>query len=137
MNDYITRREETRMFRLGQKVFIIEDSFEQNLPVGDYGYVIAYDRNVDNAFDYVLRVPNMGRHVYVPAEDIQLEEVLIRKAADRVEKDALIDYALATNNEELFFRILNGDAIDIVSMENKEKLNQDDFIKKVNLKAWI
>ena len=125
------------MFRLGQKVYIVADTFEQNLPVGDYGYIIAYDRNPDNAFDYVLRVPKLGKNVYVPKDDIQLEEVIIRYEADQVEKEALIDFALATKNEELFYRIMNGNSLDIVATENKEKLSQDDFIKQVNLKAWI
>jgi hypothetical protein len=125
------------MLRLGQKVYIVVDSFEQNLPVGDYGYIIAYDRNPDNAFNYVLRIPRLGKHLCVPASDIQPEEILIQHEVDRVEKEALIDYALATKNEELFFRIMNGDPIDASPVESQEKMNQDDFIKQVNLKAWI
>ncbi len=96
------------MLRLGEKVYIVADSFEQNLPVGDYGYIIAYERNADNVFDYVVRVPKMSRTYYVPAEDIELEEVLLQKEADRLEREALIDFALATKNEELFRRIMNG-----------------------------
>lgn len=125
------------MLRLGQKVYIVTDSFEQNLPVGDYGYIIAYDKNPDNAFDYVLRIPRLGKHLYVPAADIQLEAILIQHEVDRVEKEALIDYALATKNEELFYRIMNGDPIDASPVENQKKLNENDFIRQVNLKAWI
>lgn len=59
------------MLRLGEKVVIVADSFEQNLPVGEYGFVIAYDRNPDNAFDYVLRVPQVNRNfLFHPATSI-------------------------------------------------------------------
>src|SRR5690606_8861873 len=87
------------MIRLGQKVVIVSDKFEQNLPVGEYGYVIAYDRNADNAFDYVIRVPKASKNFYVPASDVELEDVLLRIEAELVEKEALIDFALATNNK--------------------------------------
>lgn len=125
------------MFRLGQKVYIVNDSFEQNLPVGDYGYVIAYDRNPDNAFDYVIRIPKIGRHMGVPAADIQLKDVIMKQEVDRVEKEALIDFALATRNEALFYSIMNGDNDKSVQEESAETMTTDDFIKQVNLKAWI
>lgn len=127
------------MFRLGQRVVIVADSFEQNLPIGDYGYIIAYDRNPDNAFDYVVRVPGVNRHYYVPKADIELEETLISREAERIEKEALIDFALATRNEELFRRVMNGDRD---SAEEKESdsgkvMSREEFIRQVNLKAWI
>lgn len=125
------------MFRLGQKVYIVNDTFEQNLPVGDYGYVIAYDRNPDNAFDYVIRIPKIGRHMGVPAADIQLKHVIIQQEAERIEKEALIDFALATKNEALFYSIMNGSSDEKVAAEKDEKMTTDDFIKQVNLKAWI
>jgi len=62
------------MLQLGEKIIIVADAFEQNLPIGDYGYLIAYDRNPDNAFDYVIRVPQANRNFYVTAEDIESEE---------------------------------------------------------------
>lgn len=125
------------MFRLGQKVYIVNDTFEQNLPVGDYGYVIAYDRNPDNAFDYVLRIPKIGRHMGVPAADIQLKHVIMQQEVERVEKEALIDFALATKNEALFYSVMNGNSEKPVQEESAEKMTADDFIKQVNLKAWI
>jgi hypothetical protein len=125
------------MFRLGQKVFIVSDKFEQNLPLGNYAYIIAYDRNADNAFDYVIRVPKSNRHYFVPASDIELEEELIKQEVDRVEKESLIDYALATKNETLFHRIMNGDQAEPEKEKTKEVQKQEDFIKQVNLKAWI
>lgn len=126
------------MLRLGVKVVIVSDTFEQNLPVGEYGYIIAYDRNADNVFDYVVRVPKANKHFFVPAEDIELEEVLLQLEAERIEKEALIDYALATRNEELFKRIMNGDPAEELAQEvNKEVLSQEEFIRQVSLKAWI
>ena len=44
------------MLKLGEKAVIVADQYEQNLPVGEYGYIIAYDRNPDNVFDYVIRI---------------------------------------------------------------------------------
>lgn len=126
------------MLSLGAKVVIIADQFEQNLPVGEYGYIIAYDRNADNVFDYVLRVPAANRNYLIPDEDVELEEVLIQEEIDRVEREALIDYALATYNEELFNWIMKGkeEAVEaeIVSNDSQTK---EDFIRQVNLKAWI
>jgi hypothetical protein len=127
-----------KMLRLGQKIIIVSDSFEQNLPVGDYGYIIAYDRNADNAFDYVVRIPKINKNVFVPAVDIELEETLLSQEAERIEREALIDYALATKNEGLFKRIMNGDDSAGDNPEsNKEVQSQQDFIRQINLKAWI
>jgi hypothetical protein len=125
------------MLPLGQKVIIVADSFEQNLTIGDHGYIIAYDRNVDNAFDYVVRIPKMNKHIFLPSADIELEEVLFRQEASRIEREALIDYALATNNAELFHRVMNGEDIEPAAEMNKEAAPQDDFVRQVNLKAWI
>ncbi|GAB7058057.1 MULTISPECIES: hypothetical protein [Paenibacillus] len=125
------------MLRLGQKVYIVGDSFEQNLPIGEYGYIIAYDRNADNVFDYVVRVPKVNKHYFVPGADVELEEVLLQQEVDRVEREALIDYALATKNEELFRRIMNGDSEEPVADTNKDVQTREDFIKQIHLKAWI
>lgn len=128
------------MLNLGAKVVIIADQFEQNLPVGEYGYIIAYDRNADNVFDYVLRVPAANRNFLIPDEDIELEEVLIQQEVDRVERQALIDYALDTYNEELFNWIVKGEKELVEEVDNiaaEEGQSREDFIRQVNLKAWI
>lgn len=127
------------MLKLGEKIVIVEDRFEQNMPVGEYGYIIAYDRNNDSAFDYIIRVPKANRQFYVPAADIELEEVLLEIEAERTSREALIDYALATRNEELFRRIMKGDEAEAVPEEepSNEALSPEAFIKQVNLKAWI
>ncbi|MBP1967735.1 ATPase [Paenibacillus aceris] len=126
------------MLRLGERVIFIEDCLEQNLPIGGYGYIIAYDRNNDNIFDYVIRVPKDNKHYYVPASDIELEEVLLQQEAAQIEKEALIDFALATKNEELFRRVMNGEASPEPEKErDKEVQSREDFIKQIGLKAWI
>lgn len=127
------------MHRLGEKIIVVADRLEQNLPIGGYGYIIAYDRNNDNIFDYVVRMPKENKHYYVPASDIELEEVLLHQAADKIEREALIDFALATKNEELFRKIMNGDDTSDESEKERDKEVQstEDFIKQIGLKAWI
>ncbi|MDB5055989.1 MAG: ATPase [Bacilli bacterium] len=125
------------MLPLGQRVIIVADSFEQNLIIGDHGFIIAYDRNVDNAFDYVVRIPKLNKHVFLPSADIELEEVLLKQEASRIERESLIDFALATNNAELFHRVMNGEEIEPAAEMNKEAVSHDEFVRQVNLKAWI
>ncbi|WP_106766957.1 ATPase [Paenibacillus faecalis] len=126
------------MLRLGEKVTVVEDTFEQNLPIGHHAYIIAYDRNPDNAFDYVIRIPSLNRNFFVPAADIELESVVLKQEAERVEREALIDFALSTYNEKLFFQVLNGELESAEEEEETaENLSQADFIKQVNLRAWI
>lgn len=126
------------MLQLGSKVIIIADKYEQSLPVGEYGYIIAYDRNADNVFDYVIRVPKANRNFLVPDEDVELEEILIQLEIERVERESLIDFALATHNEDLFKRIMKGDEEEAEEEnETKDPLSREDFIRQVNLRAWI
>lgn len=127
------------MLRIGEKIVIVEDAFEQNLPIGEYGYIIAYDRNPDNAFDYVIRVPKVNRNFFVPNDDVELEERLMQEEVERTTQEALIDYALATYNEELFHHVMNGDpeSVEEGEMLSTEALSQAEFIKQVNLRAWI
>ncbi|MCM3704009.1 ATPase [Paenibacillus macerans] len=127
------------MLHLGEKIVIVGDAFEQNLPVGEYGFVIAYDRNPDNAFDYVIRSPKTGRNYFVPQSDVESEERLIEQEVERRTQEALIDYALATHNEKLFRQIMNGESNDTGEQNEstKEVMSQAEFIKQVNLRAWI
>ncbi|WP_217595377.1 ATPase [Cohnella sp. GbtcB17] len=125
------------MLKLGEKIIIVNDRFEQNMPVGEYGYIIAYDRNNDSAFDYIIRVPNANRQYYVPASDVELEEVLLELEAERIGREALIDYALATHNAELFKRIMNGETDEAEEETPREVQSREEFIRLVNLKAWI
>lgn len=126
------------MLPLGEKVVIVADRFEQHLPIGEYGYIIAYDRNADNAFDYIIRIPRANRNFFVPASDVDLEDRLLQQEADRIEREALIDYALATHNESLFRRIMNrGEEAESAEDEQDGAMTQEEFIRQVNLRAWI
>jgi hypothetical protein len=125
------------MLRLGQRVYIISDRFEQNLPIGEYGYIVAYERNNDSAYDYIVRLPKLNKHFFVIKEDIEEEEVLLKAEADRIERESLIDFALATKNKELFQRIMSGETIEISVDVNHETQSTSDFVKQINLKAWI
>ena len=125
------------MLRLGQKVILTGDKFEQGLPIGEHGFIIAYDRNPDNAFDYVVRVPTMNKHVFVPKDDVELEESLLQQEAERIEREALIDFALATRNEQLFNRVMNGEEEEAPQEKVKEQPSGSDFVKQINLRAWI
>lgn len=125
------------MFRLGQRIIIVGDKLEQNLPIGSYGYIVAYDKNPDTVYEYVIRVPENGKHYYVPKSDIELEKVMIQREAERIEKEALIDFALATKNKELFYSIFNNEQSDNSNNENDTTLSRKEFIRQVNLKAWI
>lgn len=128
------------MLKLGEKIVIVDDHFEQNLPVGEYGYVIAYDRNNDSVFDYIIRVPKANRQFYVPCEDVELEETLLELEVERIEREALIDFALVTRNEELFKRVINVNQEEEqqpIEEVSKEVLSREEFIRQVNLKAWI
>lgn len=127
------------MLNIGEKIVIVDDAFEQNLPIGEYGYIIAYDRNPDNVFDYVIRVPKVNRNFFVPNDDVELEERLVQEEVERTTQEALIDYALATYNEKLFHHVMNGDSplVEESDMLSTEALSQAEFIKQVNLRAWI
>jgi hypothetical protein len=125
------------MLRLGQRVILVSDKFEQGFPIGEHGFIIAYDRNPDNAFDYVVRVPKLNKNILVPKEDVELEEILLQREAERIETDMLIDFALATKNEALFRRLLNGEQEDLAKEKASETLSTNEFVRQVNLRAWI
>lgn len=95
------------MYRLGSKVIIVDDTVEQKLPINEYGYIIAHEKNPDNVFDYVVRLPKINKNVYVSELDIMLEQEVLELEAERIQKESLIDFALATNNRELFDQIMN------------------------------
>lgn len=128
------------MIHLGEKIVIVADVFEQNLPMGEHGYLIAYDRNPDNAFDYIVRIPQANRNFFVTEKDIEPEENVMRFEAEQVERAALIDYALATHNEKLFYQVMNGEEEEMRESDveaSAEPISEAEFIKRINLRAWI
>lgn len=126
------------MYRLGQRVILVSDSFEQGYPIGEYAYLIGRDRNPDSAFEWIVRIPKIDKHFPVVEADIALEEKLLEQEAEKVQREALLDYALATRNEALF-RQLMGMQEEVADEENKEAVKEtaEEFIRKVNIKAWI
>lgn len=62
----------------------------------------------------------------------------MKQEAERIEREALIDFALSTYNEKLFHQVMNGELQAVEEEEeSKETMSQADFIKQVNLRAWI
>lgn len=126
------------MFKLGQRVIIVADSFEQSLPIGEHAYIIGRDRNPDSAFEWVIRAPKVDKHYAIVEGDIALEETLLAQEAERVSREALLEHALATRNEALFRQVMGieeppTDEDD----EAARKESPEEFIRKVNMKAWI
>ncbi len=62
---------------------------------------------------------------------------MLQQEAEQVEREALIDYALVTKNEELFRFIMNGEVAEAPPEKSKEVQSREDFIKQINLRAWI
>jgi hypothetical protein len=120
---------------LGKRIIVIADSFEQKLPIGEYGYVIGQIRDTDNAFDYVVRIPKVNRQFFVAKHDIELEESYIQQLAQKAERDALINYALKTKNEALFNE-LTGVTPETHS-KNQTQLGNDEFVRKIRLNSYI
>jgi hypothetical protein len=93
------------MHPLGSRVVIISDSLEQRLPIGATAYIIAIDRNPDTVFDYIVRIPHLSKNVLVTRQDLSTESDWLHREAERVQRDMLIDYALASRNRALFDRL--------------------------------
>jgi hypothetical protein len=125
------------MFKLGQRVIIVADSYEQGLPIGEHAYIIGRDRNPDSAFQWIVRIPKIDKHFPIVEADIALEEKLLEQEAERVHREALLDYALATRNEALFRKIMGIQNEPAEETGDKVKESAEEFIRKVNIKAWI
>jgi hypothetical protein len=125
------------MYKLGQRVIIVADTFEQGLPIGEHAYLIARDRNPDSAFEWIVRIPKIDKQFPIIEADILTEEQLLSQEADKVQRDALLDFALATKNETLFRQLLGMDADQPANGEPVLKESPEEFIRKVNIRAWI
>ncbi|MBO8163209.1 MAG: ATPase [Brevibacillus sp.] len=125
------------MFKLGQRVVIVADSFEQGLPIGEHAYIIGRDRNPDSAFEWIVRIPSMDKQFPLIEADIALEEDLLAREAEKVQREALLDFALATRNEALFRQLMGIDESTSAEGDAAVKETAEEFIRKVNIKAWI
>ena len=125
-------------FKLGQRVIVTADVLEQHLPIGEHGYVIAFERNPDTVFEFVVRIPKMNKHFGVTRHDIEAEVAILRREAEQVANDALIDFALATRNQQLFQRVMGIESDDsLEEFASEEQISQAEFIRQVNARAWI
>jgi hypothetical protein len=125
-------------FKLGQRVIVTADAMEQHLPIGEYGFIIAFERNPDTVFEFVVRIPRLNRHFGVTRNDIESEEAILRREAEKVAVDALVDFALATKNEQLFNRVLGYEQEELHAEHlSEEQMSQEEFIRQVNARAWI
>ncbi len=125
------------MFKLGQRVIIIGDSFEQNMPIGEHAYIIGRDRNPDSAFEWIIRVPRIDKHFQIVEADIATEESLLEEEAEKIQREALLDFALATRNEALFRQLMGMTDENDERNDSVVKESAEEFIRKVNIKAWI
>ncbi|MGC5325001.1 ATPase [Brevibacillus sp. SYSU BS000544] len=125
------------MFKLGQRIIIVADSFEQSLPVGEHAYIIGRDRNPDSVFEWIIRVPRIDKHFQIVEADITTEESIMEEEAEKVQQEALLDFALATRNEALFRQLMGMEESDQENNDHVIKESTEEFIRKVNLKAWI
>ncbi|MCG6197659.1 ATPase, partial [Anoxybacillus sp. LAT_38] len=92
-------------------------------------YLIGRDRNPDSAFAWIVRIPKIDKQYAVPEEDIALEEKLIEQEAERIQREALLDFALATRNEALF-RQLMGMQDEAADNGDPVKESMEEFIRK-------
>ncbi|GAA4710289.1 ATPase [Brevibacillus fulvus] len=125
------------MFKLGQRVIIVADSYEQGLPLGEHAYIIGRDRNPDSVFQWIVRIPKIDKHFQIVEADIALEETLLEQEAERVQRETLLDYALATRNEALFRQVMGIQSDSAEESGDSIKESTEEFIRKVNIKAWI
>lgn len=125
------------MFKLGQRVILVADSFEQGLPLGEHAYIIGRDRNPDSAFEWIVRIPRIDKAFQIVEADMATEESLLELEAEKIQREALLDFALATRNEALFRQLMGLSDDEIDNAENKVKETTEEFIRKVNIKAWI
>lgn len=125
------------MFKLGQRVILVADSFEQGLPLGEHAYIIGRDRNPDSVFEWIVRIPRIDKAFQIVEADMATEESLLELEAEKIQREALLDFALATRNEALFRQLMGLSDDEIDNAENKVKETTEEFIRKVNIKAWI
>lgn len=90
------------MLELMTKVIICSDLLNLGLPVGKEAYIIAYNRRVDVAYKYLIRVPAHQKEFWVVENDIKpLSESETAIDYSQEAEKALIDAALETRRFEI------------------------------------
>ena len=90
------------MLPLMTRVLIQSDILNLGLPVGKEAYIIAYNRQVDVAYRYLIRVPSIRKDFWVIEEDIRplTEADTVEDYSQEAEK-VIIDVALQTRQFDI------------------------------------
>lgn len=84
------------------RVLIQSDVLNLGLPVGKEAYIIAYNRHVDVAYRYLIRVPAVQKDFWVVEQDIRpLKESETVEDYSQAAEDVLIDVALQTRQFDI------------------------------------
>jgi hypothetical protein len=96
------------MLALMTKVLIQSDILNLGLPVGKEAYIIAQNRRVNVAYQYLVRVPSTKKEYWVVAQDIRaFNEADTSLDYSGEAKAVLIDVALQTKNYDIIRCLLN------------------------------
>lgn len=90
-------------FSLMQQVYIQSDVLNLDAPVGEPGFIVRVDRNIDQAQNYCVRVPSNKQFYWMPQCDLVSANEWLAKEADEVIKSSLVNHAL-DNKDELAFK---------------------------------
>lgn len=96
------------MLPLMTRVKIISDILNLDMPIGKEGYIIAYNRHVDIAYKYLVRVPHLKKNYWVVEQDITAlsEADTVEEYSQEVE-DVIIDVALKTKQFDIIRGLKN------------------------------
>ncbi|WEG12912.1 hypothetical protein PU629_00730 [Pullulanibacillus sp. KACC 23026] len=79
------------------RVKIVSDILNLDMPIGKEAYIIAYNRRVDIAYKYLIRVPSIKKNYWVVEQDIQpLTDADTTEDFSKEAENVLIDVALQT-----------------------------------------
>lgn len=97
------------MLALMTKVMIISDILNLGLPIGQEAYIIAHNRRVNVAYQYLIRIPTLQKEFWVVEQDIKpLTDADMANDYSREAEKVLIDVALQTKQFDII-RHLKGD----------------------------
>jgi hypothetical protein len=101
------------MLALMTRVKIVSDILNLGLPIGQEAYIIALNRQVNVAFQYLIRVPALQKEFWVVEQDIvPLTEADTVKDYSREAEQALIDAALQTRQFQIIKHLKGNDQAD-------------------------
>lgn len=90
------------MLPLMTKVMIISDILNLGLPVGKEAYIIAYNRRIDVAYHYHIRVPSVKKNFWVVEQDLKpFSESETAEDYSKEAEDVIIDVALKTKQFDI------------------------------------